>query len=265
MYIDNITNLIGDTNMKYISCIILVVISCFYLSNIISAGTIDPKNQDSVYIKHAERFDCVGRLCGKYEDGSMFCASAVAISDRWIITAAHVVKDSKECFIFINDKKICVTEFIYKKEFDLDEVGMNDIAVGKCSEDIGLKNYPALYDAQDEKNKFCDISGFGITGTFESGAKKLDNKKRAGTNYVEDIFKHTLVCNASKETCKTYTQKEFLIASGDSGGGLFIDNKLAGINSFIMSSGKSPDASYSSESCHTRISIFKKWIEEVIK
>jgi secreted trypsin-like serine protease len=55
---------------------------------------------------------------------------------------------------------------------------------------------------------------------------------------------------------------EFLIASGDSGGGLFIDNKLAGIHSCVMTVGKNPQSKYGEESGHTRISNFIEWIED---
>jgi hypothetical protein len=61
------------------------------------------------------------------------------------------------------------------------------------------------------------------------------------------------------------TELEFLIASGDSGGGLFIDNKLAGINSCVMAVDKKPDSTYNDESGHTRISKFIGWIKENIE
>jgi hypothetical protein len=61
------------------------------------------------------------------------------------------------------------------------------------------------------------------------------------------------------------TSLEFLIASGDSGGGLFIDGKLAGINSCIMAVNGSPKSDYRTESGHTRISINLDWILENTK
>ena len=249
--------------MKHLSIMIVAFLIFYGFS--VNAGTVDPHVKDNVYIVNGSSLDCVGKLCGTYEDGTYFCASGVAISDRWIITAAHVVKNSTKCKITINRKEICVSKFIYKKEFDMDELGKNDIAVGYCDEDIGLDYYPKLYDADDEVGKKCTISGYGITGTFISGAIRSDDKKRAGTNTIDKIYNDTLVCTPSHRASKDYTESEFLIASGDSGGGLFIDSKLAGINSFVMASDRNPNSSYTDEGCHTRISIFKEWIDSIIK
>ena len=105
--------------------------------------------------------------------------------------------------------------------------------------------------------------GYGITGNFNTGAKVSDGKKRAGSNVIDYIEKHILVCSASKPGNRI-TELEFLISNGDSGGGLFIDQKLAGINSGIMCSDKKLDSSYGDESCHTRISIHRDWIIKTI-
>ena len=242
-----------------------ILISIFCSLNIAISGTIDPNVNDSVYIENAKEFPYVGKLCGKYADGSMFCASAVAISDRWIVTAAHVIQNTTEANITINSKEIFIEKFIYKKEFNTNSVGMNDIAVGYCRDNIGLKKYPSLYDKDDETSKLCDIVGYGMTGTFLTGAIKHDNQPRAGTNKIDGIFKQTLIVTPSKPKERTLTSREFLIASGDSGGGLFIDGKLAGINSMVMTTDKKPDSSYNDEGYHTRISIFKSWIENVVK
>jgi len=234
---------------------ILIVLS----NTSIYAGTIDPKISDNKYLEYAESFECVGKLCGSYKDGSKFCASAVAISDSIILTAAHVVDNAKECYIYINDKQILIEKFIVNKDFKFEEVGIGDIAIGFCKTPIGLKNYPELY-TEDPIGKVCSISGFGITGTFITGAIKSDNKKRAGNNFAEELYKTTIVCNVSKPSEKNYTELEFLIASGDSGGGLFIDGKLAGINSFVSTIDGDPNSTYVDESHHTNISNYIDWI-----
>lgn len=243
-----------------ITAIILVI-----LTNYSSyAGTIDPKTSDNKYLEHAESFECVGKLCGSYKDGSRFCASAVAISDTIILTAAHVVDNAKECYIHIDGKQILVEKFIVNKDFKFEQVGVGDIAIGFCKTPLGLKSYPELY-TEDPIGKVCSISGFGITGTFITGAKKSDNKKRAGYNFTEQLYKTTIVCNASRPGEKNYTDLEFLIASGDSGGGLFIDGKLAGINSFVSTTDGNPNSTYVDESHHTDISNYIEWIQLNLK
>lgn len=241
--------------------LLLISIALIYSFENTRAGTIDPDTPDNKYLEYAQSFHVIGRLCGDYEDKTSFCASAVAIDNYHILTAAHVVNNSKSCYLHINSKKICVTNFVINKDFESD-FGTADIAIGYCDESINLKSYPQLYSKRDEIDKICSISGYGLYGTFNSGAKSSDNKRRAGSNKVDYITANLLVCNPSKRSDKDFTELEFMIASGDSGGGLFIDGKLAGINSCIMSVGRSPKSSYENESGHTRISSFVDWIEK---
>lgn len=225
-------------------------------------GTIDPSVPDEKYIEYGKYFDYVVSLCGKTADEKSYYASAVVIKPKFILTAAHVVQDVKSGFIEINTKKYKIEYFYYPKEYDQKQFGKYDIAIGKLEESVELKFYPPLYRDTDEVGKVCCMSGFGLTGTFNSGMITSDNKRRAGSNIIDYIEKDLLICSPSKTTKKT--SLEFIIASGDSGGGLFIDGKLAGINSCVIAD-KAPKSDYNTESGHTRISNFIDWIEENTK
>lgn len=229
------------------------------------AGTIDPGVPDSEYIKYGNHFNYVGRLCGEYNDGSLFCASAVVIRESIIITAAHVVQNYKISIITVDNKDYLVDRFIWPEEYSEKKYGLNDIAIGFLKEPIKLDFYPELYDNDDEVDKICCISGYGFTGNFNTGAIKYDGKRRAGSNVIEEIDQQLLVCRPSKPSDKNRTSLEFIIASGDSGGGLFIGNKLAGINSCITGIGKEAmKSTYITDACHTRVSVHRKWILETI-
>jgi hypothetical protein len=243
---------------KNILSIIIVVLLSVCSSY---AGTIDPYISDNEYVKYAQDFNYVGKLCGTYIDGSKFCASGVAIDDHHILTAAHVVKDSKSCFIYFDDKEFCLTDVTIHKDFDT-KFGVADIAIAYSKTPFGLKFYPPLYSDTDEIGKTCSISGYGITGTFKTGAFFSDQKKRAGSNVIDNIQDDILICSPSTTSDKTRTSLEFMIASGDSGGGLFIGEKLAGINSCVMAIDRSPKSKYNEESGHTRIQKFIPWIKE---
>lgn len=226
------------------------------------AGTIDPNIDDKKYVVYGEKFDCVGKICGSYQNKTQFCASAVAIDDHHILTAAHVVNGSVSCIVTFGDNEFCLDKVIVHKSFTDNKFGVGDIAIGYSEKSFKLKSYPDLYDKDDEVTQTSSICGYGFYGTFVSGAKKYDNLKRAGFNRIDDILADMLICNASKPNDKYKTEMEFLIASGDSGGGLFIDNRLAGINSCIMAVDKSPSGKYNDESGHTRISKYLSWINE---
>ncbi len=249
--------------MKLLSILFL----CFIGTVNAYSGTIDPNTPDSKYIEYGKKFTYVGSLCGSYENGDLFCASAVAIDDHHILTAAHVVEGAKICIFSLEKSPYKIETIIIHKDFGkkkhILDLSKSDIALCYSEKPFGLKFYPCLYENSDEQSKLSCIAGYGFTGNFISGAKIHDGIKRAGSNFI-DIVKddNLLICSPSKRNDKDFTSLEFLIASGDSGGGLFIDGKLAGINSCIMATGSNPKSGYNEESGHTRISKFIDWIKE---
>jgi hypothetical protein len=229
---------------------------------IIIAGTIDPNISDSKYIEYGKKFECILKLCGVYKDGGLFCASAVAISDTCVLTAAHVVENAITAKVVdSHDKEFIIDDIIIHPEYDEMKLNGNDIAVMFTKEPLKISYYPELYEEEDEVGKVCALSGYGLTGTFNTGSVKSDDRRRAGSNIIDEIDSELLICSPSRGSNDKRTQLEFLICSGDSGGGLFIDKKIAGINSCVFATDKKPNSSYTDTSGHTRISKHKKWIK----
>ena len=246
-----------------IKCIFLVGLFALSFSDCLG-GTRRPDVADERYVEYGSKFVCVGKICGKYKSGENYCASSVAIKSRWVLTAAHVVQNSEVCFVTFKDKKIKLINIVCHEDFDEKRYGTADIAIAQAEDDLGLDFYPNLYEKDDEINKICSMAGYGLTGTFNTGIVFSDNKKRAGSNFIDSIDDYLLVCSPSKINEKI-TQLEFMIGSGDSGGGLFIDGKLAGINSCVLAVDKNPNSSYSDQSGHTRVSKYASWIKETIE
>lgn len=247
--------------MKLIFTILVFLISF----SVTLGGTRDPSVADKEHIGLAKEADCVVRLTGKDLSGNRLQASAVIVNPKWIITAAHIVSDGTEFGIIIDHKKILVTRTIIHPLFKNENFGYHDIALGVLEKDASLNFYPELYSDMDEEGKQSYICGFGLGGTFATGAKIFDMKRRAGTNMIDRYEKNMLICSIGAYENKPNTKYEFLISSGDSGGGLFIDNKLAGINSCVIASDKTADSDYGDESGHTRISKYIQWIKGHIK
>lgn len=247
--------------MKRIIFLWLLFICC-----ISYGGTGSPEIADTQYVEYGKKFPSVVRICGSYKENprEQFCRSAVIISPHYIITAAHVVRGSKSCHIVLDNKKYEITKVITHENFERDTLDSSDIAIGYSQEPMELDSYPELYSETDEKDKVCSLSGFGFAGNFNHGATFSDGERRAGTNVIDYVNKGLLFCSPSKPQEKNTTRLEFLIASGDSGGGLFIGNKLAGIHSFIFAD-KKPKSDYLTESAHTRISKYADWIKENMK
>lgn len=234
--------------------ICLIFTACF-------AGTIDPSVDDQKYIDYGSEFVHVGQIVGVSVDDRPYFASGIAYKDNIILTAAHVVDQAKDGFFKLNDKIFSIKEFIKHEEFKSEKFGNYDIAIGILSEPIGLKWYPELYENNDEVGKVCSIAGCGMTGTFSIGVTKIDKHKRAGSNIIDKIDRDLLICTPGGPK---KTSLEFIIAEGDSGGGLFIDNKIAGINSCVITSPGQKRSTYGTESGHTRISKYNLWIKENI-
>jgi hypothetical protein len=188
----------------------------------------------------------------------MFEASAVAISSHVALTAAHVVDKSDLVKIRIGEDTFKALKVIVNPSFKEEDVGHSDIAICVCEGDFGLDFYPDLYEDSDEVSKVVSMSGYGMSGTFSTGSVRSDKKKRAGSNIICRSERDVLVCNLKDKR----TALEFMIAPGDSGGGLFINNKLAGINSFVMAADGKTDSDYGDECAHTRISKFLDWIRK---
>jgi hypothetical protein len=227
------------------------------------AGTRDPNTPDEKYIEYGKKYKCVLKFCSKTKDEKKAYASAVAIGPNWLLTAAHVVDDTHDQHVFIEDKKYEIDRCIVPKEFE-DNFGYYDIAICHTKEDMKLNFYPELYENNDEVGKISGIAGWGVTGTFTKGRDSESSEfiRRAGSNKIDGTDRHLLICSPSKSS---KTELEFIISHGDSGGGLFIDQKLAGINSCVIATDKKSDSSYGDEAGHTRVSLHRKWVLDTIK
>lgn len=246
---------------KYHMKKIIFVLIMFYVS-VSLGGTIDPSTSDSKYIEYGSKFKSILPI-SCFDGKGMSNGSAVAISPNWIITAAHVVKGSNTCSVKINDKKYEIKKIFIHPEYKEDVFGNGDIALGYLEEKLELDYYPDLYEEKDEVGKICCMAGWGLTGTFNTGVKNSDGKRRGGSNFIDKIERNVLICSPSRKNNKS-TELEYLICSGDSGGGLFINHKLAGIHSSVLGYDGKPDSTYGDESTHSRISSYVTWIKGII-
>jgi hypothetical protein len=238
-------------------------------------GTIDPNTPDSKYIEFGKQFPCVVKFVApttititrneqQIKVTTQMAASAVVIAPHWALTAAHVLADASGMPTLIADsgKEHAVDHAFVHEKFKDTAIGYFDIALCYCPEPFALEFYPALYTKPDEVGKAITIAGYGTTGTFHTGNVRSDKYKRAGHNRIDNTDRGVVVCSPSKHN---RFPLEFCITPGDSGGGMFIGNSLAGINSFLMAVDGVPDGTYTDECAFTRISLHADWVRDRIK
>lgn len=242
---------------------------------LLTGGTRSPTTSDEKHLEYGAKFGHVAVLrceVPKVSDNvleaieslnGIAVASCVIVSPNHILTAAHVVRGYADWTVTTEDGKSRVVKRVSVHPQYGHGGGCFDLAVGYTEEPFGLDWYPAIYEDSDEQGLIVSIAGYGMTGDFKTGGvHQGGGKRRAGSNCIDSATEDYLICSASGPP---WTSLEFLICWGDSGGGLFIGNKLAGINSAIMAVGRKPKATYGEESVHVRLSRHREWILEEIR
>lgn len=247
--------------------IILYLFLLIILSSHTIAGTRRHDATDEKYLNYGSQYECIVKLELVIKEGDRNIkanGSATIIDPHWIITAAHVAKLTDNISFSINNNKFNIDHIIICPNFEKEKNSEDsrDIALCHVKEKINIKYYPPLYEDNKELNKVCAMVGYGITGDGNTGATISDGKKRGGSNIVDIINGDSLICTMDKDNS---TELEFLVSHGDSGGGLFIDQKLAGVHSAVICNDGKPDSNYGDQSVHTRISVYKIWIETNIR
>ena len=214
---------------------------------------------DSRYVEYGRAFSTyTAKFRGTAADGRTHSATAVLIAPRWALTAAHVAEGCDGVTLTYGDRSQSIAQVLVHPEW-ASRLGYHDIALLKADGDFGLDFYPALSDG-GEVGKVASVAGYGVTGPLSFGHMLADGKLRAGTQRVDRIERNCLICDLTRRG----SVLEYGIAPGDSGGPLFVDGKLAGINSYTASPRSYTRSQYGEESGHTRVAMYREWIRGII-
>lgn len=246
----------------------------------VHAGTIRHDRSDSLYLGlgAAPVYASVGQIVGKTPSYG-FYASGTLISPDWVLTAAHVVDEATSLTLKIGGESYAASQWVYHSKWNGDLTAGYDIALVKLGSSPGIT--PATrYTGSDELGAVGTSVGFGMTGTGLTGATTFDREKRAGQNVIDRFysprnkriflsdFDNPLDSGDNWFGSSTPLDLEYLIAPGDSGGGVFIDlgsgPLLAGVHSFGMARDGVVDSDYGDASGHTRVSVFNSWIDSIL-
>lgn len=264
-------------------CTGLILILILSLPLVVSAGTIRHDRAQALYLDTAAlpNYDCVGRIDGVTSSYS-FLASGTLIAENWVLTAGHVVGDATSLTFRIGGSTYLGDSWVAHPRWNGDLLGGYDIGLLKLSSAVAGVTPAVRYSGSDELDAVGTSAGYGLTGTGLTGATTFDGQKRAGNNVVDSLyganlrkarillsdFDNPLDPFDSVYGSSSPLDLEYLIAPGDSGGGLFVDTdsglQLAGVHSFIGSFDGNTNADYGDVSGDTRVSMFNKWIDDVL-
>jgi Trypsin len=242
---------------------------------IAEAGTIRHDLDDKFYTDLSTKYPSVGKL---QIDRDTTC-SGTLVSSKWVLTAGHCVYSEDG---FINSAKFTIGGSNYDgklvqitKEWGENPGNYfdgNDLSLIELDSEVTNVKPAALYTGTDELSKTGTFVGFGLTGDGLTGAKEETiGTKRAGTNNIDSTGKsfafsdRILMSDFDDPRVSKATDLEYSIASGDSGGGMFIDGYLAGVNSFgyAQKDGET-DGSYTDLMGVTRVSSYLDWIGNIV-
>ncbi len=261
------------------------------LSAPVSAGIIRHDTPDSWYSGFATdpAFSGVGLIIGDTLDSSYSCSGTV-IHKNWVLTAGHCVDEAKVASFYLPGD----TGWRFY-EADSWVAHENYSSTGILAGwDIGLMHFetdfdiaPApLYTGSAEWLSSSASVGFGVTGNGETGMTHIDYVRRAGTNIIDDLWsvegngQQIIWSDFDHPTDSSFnvfdfpfadldnlaTVLEILVAPGDSGGGVFIQEDgqvyLAGVHSFIADVRNDGIFGYGDAYGSIRVSSFGDWISD---
>jgi hypothetical protein len=244
------------------------------------AGVIRNDRTDDLYqsLGASTAYDGVGQFVGTTAS-SGFAASGTLIAPNWVLTAAHVVDQATSLTFKIGGNSYSASQWAYYSKWTGDLSTGYDIALVKLSSSPGIAS-ATRYSGSNEIGTMGTSVGYGKTGTGLTGAVTFDGLKRGGQNVIDRFyssrndrillsdFDSPTNPNESSYGSSNPLNLEYLIAPGDSGGGLFVDfgngPTLVGVHSFGSSRDGLVDSDYGDLSGHTRVSAFNSWIDSIM-
>ncbi len=271
--------------MRRIRLQLLLLVFSGLLASHAAGGTIPFGYDYADYAAFAagETFEPVGilRFTGGYGSG-------VYLGDGWVLTAAHVAASADEFTFTVGDQLYQGGQPAMPASWDGDTNKGNDIGLLRITGDLPTVTPAALYvgDNDDLLGQVVALSGYGKTGDGVTGSTGTGGSLYAGTNTADALGGDLPAFSAYDErvllvdfdspylsddgypwSLSDAGELEYMIATGDSGGGVFLigdeEAVVVGVNAFVLGFDGYANSDYGDVAGITTVSPHIDWIESV--
>jgi len=258
---------------------VLVAVS---LSLVAQAGVIRHDRDDSLYRALADEPRYASAVAVEQDDAPH--CSGTLVGPSWVLTAAHCTGIGDLSTVPADGSRTSVSDVFVHPDYDPNSIVNGfDLALLKLESPVTSVSPAQRYRGNDEIGHVGTSVGYGWSGDGFSGLVTPPGTRRAGTNVIDsdDVvfgipntlltdFDNPLDASFSNLGDPTPLDLEYLPASGDSGGPVFIDvdgrTLLAGVHKAVAFLGLVPDTYfvYGDILLLERVSPVNAWIDSVI-